>query len=41
VAATPGNDFGTHRAGSHLRFSYTTSLDQIALALERMGACLR
>jgi aspartate/methionine/tyrosine aminotransferase len=36
VAVTPGNDFGRHRAGQHLRFSYTTSIERIDDALERM-----
>ncbi len=36
VAIVPGLDFGEHRAGEHLRFSYTTSLDQITLGLERL-----
>jgi len=40
VAVTPGNDFGTYRAGQHLRFSYTTSLDRIEEALDRMAALL-
>lgn len=41
VAITPGNDFGDFEAERHVRFSYTTSLDQITLGLERMAACLR
>jgi aspartate/methionine/tyrosine aminotransferase len=40
VAVTPGNDFGTYRAGRHLRFSYTTSLACIEEALERMAVLL-
>jgi aspartate/methionine/tyrosine aminotransferase len=37
VAVTPGNDFGTHRAERHVRFSYATSLDDIEEALARMA----
>ena len=37
VAAAPGNDFGIHRARSHLRFSYAASLAEIEEALERMA----
>jgi aspartate/methionine/tyrosine aminotransferase len=40
VAVTPGLDFGTHRADRHVRFSYTTSLDQIEEGLTRMQAYL-
>jgi aspartate/methionine/tyrosine aminotransferase len=40
VAAVPGCDFGEHRAEEHLRFSYTTSLDRIALGLERLAGHL-
>jgi aspartate/methionine/tyrosine aminotransferase len=41
VAVVPGCDFGEHDAAGHLRFSYTTSLDQITLGLERLAAHLR
>ena len=37
VAVAPGNDFGTHRAAEHVRFSYAASMDQIEQALERMA----
>ena len=40
VATTPGNDFGDFGAEGHMRFSYTTALDQITLGLERMAECL-
>lgn len=40
VAVTPGNDFGSHRAQHHLRFSYTTSIERIEDALDRMTALL-
>jgi len=36
VAVTPGLDFGHHHASRHIRFSYTTDLDRIELALERI-----
>ena len=41
VAVTPGADFGTHQAGSHVRFAYTTDEQSIALGLERIGQALR
>jgi aspartate/methionine/tyrosine aminotransferase len=40
VAVTPGLDFGTHRAGRHVRFSYTTGLAEIEEGLERMASYL-
>lgn len=40
VAVVPGCDFGEHLASAHVRFSYTTSTDQISLGLERLAACL-
>src|SRR5205823_8386148 len=40
VAVTPGQDFGTNGAERHVRFSYTTSLDQIDEGLARMAAYL-
>lgn len=36
VAATPGRDFGEHRAASHLRFAYTTSLERLAEGVARI-----
>ncbi|MCO4757891.1 MAG: pyridoxal phosphate-dependent aminotransferase [Oceanospirillaceae bacterium] len=36
LATTPGIDFGTYRANEFIRFSYTTGLDRIELALERL-----
>ncbi|HMX53433.1 MAG TPA: aminotransferase class I/II-fold pyridoxal phosphate-dependent enzyme, partial [Plasticicumulans sp.] len=36
VAITPGIDFGAHEAATHVRFAYTTGLDRIELALERL-----
>jgi len=38
VAAVPGLDFGDHEAAAHLRFSYTTALDQIAEGVRRLAA---
>jgi aspartate/methionine/tyrosine aminotransferase len=37
VAVAPGNDFGTHRADRHVRFSYAASLEQIEEALDRLA----
>jgi aspartate/methionine/tyrosine aminotransferase len=36
VAITPGIDFGEHRAEQHVRFAYTTSLEQLQLGVERI-----
>lgn len=40
VALTPGLDFGHHRAAEHLRFSYTTSMDRLEVAVERLARVL-
>ncbi len=40
VAATPGTDFGTYRAGDHVRFAYTADLARIETALERISAAM-
>lgn len=40
VAITPGNDFGRHGADRHVRFAYTTSLNNIREAVRRMEALL-
>ena len=40
MALTPGLDFGQHRANQHLRFSYTTSMDRLELAVERLARVL-
>jgi aspartate/methionine/tyrosine aminotransferase len=37
VAVTPGIDFGTYEAGRHVRFAYTTSLEQLQLGVERIA----
>jgi len=36
VALTPGEDFGTYRAGEHIRFSYATGLDDIREGIHRI-----
>jgi aspartate/methionine/tyrosine aminotransferase len=36
VAVVPGCDFGDHEPEAHLRFSYTTSLDQIREGVRRL-----
>lgn len=41
IAVTPGVDFGHHRAAEHLRFSYTTSMDRLEQAVDRLAKVLR
>lgn len=41
IALTPGLDFGHHRAHEHLRFSFTTGLERMELAVERLARVLR
>ncbi len=36
VAVTPGRDFGSNRANRHLRFAYTTSMEQLQQGVERL-----
>ena len=36
VAVTPGKDFGHHKPEQHVRFAYTTSLERLALGVERL-----
>ncbi|MDO9107333.1 MAG: pyridoxal phosphate-dependent aminotransferase [Methylovulum sp.] len=36
VAVTPGKDFGHHQAQHSLRFAYTTSMDKMAEAMQRL-----
>jgi len=36
VAATPGLDFGSNQPEKHIRFAYTTGLDRLAEASERL-----
>jgi aspartate/methionine/tyrosine aminotransferase len=38
VAITPGTDFGSHRARSHVRFAYTTSLERLREGVRRLRA---
>lgn len=40
IALTPGVDFGHHLANQHLRFSYTTGMDRLELAVERLAGVL-
>ena len=40
IALTPGIDFGHHRAAEHLRFSYTTGMDRLEIAVERLARVL-
>jgi aspartate/methionine/tyrosine aminotransferase len=40
IALTPGVDFGHYRASEHLRFSYTTGMDRLELAVERLARVL-
>jgi aspartate/methionine/tyrosine aminotransferase len=40
VAITPGVDFGRFRAAQHVRFAYTTSLDQLEEGVQRIAAFL-
>ena len=41
VAITPGLDFGHHLANEHIRFSYTTGLEQLREAVDRLAGVLR
>lgn len=36
VAVTPGKDFGNFQAHQHLRFAYTTSIERMAVAVQRL-----
>lgn len=40
VAITPGRDFGRHRPERHVRFAYTTALEQLRVGVERLGEYL-
>ena len=40
IALTPGVDFGHHRARQHLRFSYTTSVERLEAAVQRLSRVL-
>ena len=37
LAVTPGIDFGSHDARQMLRFAYTTSVDNMNIAMQRLG----
>jgi aspartate/methionine/tyrosine aminotransferase len=37
IALTPGVDFGHHLANRHLRFSYTTGMERLEVAVERLA----
>ena len=37
VAVTPGRDFGENQANTHMRFAYTTSLENLQLGVERIA----
>ena len=41
VALTPGLDFGHHLSARHIRFSYTTGMERLELAVERLAGVLR
>jgi aspartate/methionine/tyrosine aminotransferase len=41
VAITPGVDFGNHEAKRHVRFAYTTSLENLKEGVRRLEAFLR
>lgn len=41
VAIAPGVDFGTYRAGTHVRFSYANRMENLELAMERLHGWLR
>jgi aspartate/methionine/tyrosine aminotransferase len=36
VAVTPGKDFGINEAGHYIRFAYTTSIDRMSIAMQRL-----
>ncbi len=36
VAVTPGKDFGSNEANHYIRFAYTTSVDRMAAAMQRL-----
>jgi aspartate/methionine/tyrosine aminotransferase len=40
VAFTPGYDFGSFRAGSHVRFSYATGMGRLKEGCDRLEAWL-
>ncbi len=40
IAATPGLDFGNNQPEKHIRFAYTTGIDRLAEAVDRLGRFL-
>jgi aspartate/methionine/tyrosine aminotransferase len=40
VAATPGADFGSHRAAAFVRFAFTTGAEDLETALEQLAVAL-
>jgi aspartate/methionine/tyrosine aminotransferase len=40
VAFTPGIDFGSHRAGDHVRFAYTVALERLREGVSRLSGWL-
>ncbi|GMQ87446.1 MAG: pyridoxal phosphate-dependent aminotransferase [Gammaproteobacteria bacterium] len=38
VAITPGIDFGHYKAGQHVRFAYTTSMEKLQQGVERLAS---
>jgi aspartate/methionine/tyrosine aminotransferase len=40
IAITPGADFGHHRANEYVRFSYTTGMERIEEAVQRLSRVL-
>ena len=40
VAITPGIDFGSHKATRHVRFAYTTYMDDLELGVARLQKAL-
>lgn len=41
VALTPGYDFGSYKAGSHVRFSYANNMNRLKAGCERLEKWLR
>jgi len=40
VAITPGVDFGSHRAGEHVRFAYTIAMEKLEDGVARLARYL-
>ena len=41
VAITPGTDFGQYKASQHVRFAFTTSMENLELGIERLKIALK